>query len=176
MLIYEALKKDHDALKPLLARLVKSSQADEETRSQLINQIRDELVPHSRAEEAVFYNSLRTIDATKDLVMHGYEEHMEAEGLLRALQGMELIGADWEKTAKKLKDALEHHIQEEEERIFTAAQQVLIDEEARQMTTAFEQLKPEVREQSFMQNTLDMIANIMPKRFAGPLRSFNHKV
>jgi hemerythrin superfamily protein len=175
MLIYEALKKDHDALKPLLDRLVQSADADDATRMALIGQIRDELVPHSRAEEAVFYNSLRSIDETKDLVMHGYAEHMEAETMLRALQGQEAIKADWTTTAQKLRDALLHHIEEEEGRIFESARQVLADEEAVAMAEAFEQMKPEVREGGFMQNTLDLIANVMPQRFATPLRNFLHK-
>lgn len=175
MLIYEALKKDHDALKPLLERLVQMSQADIDGREELIEQIRDELVPHSRAEEAIFYNSLRSIEPTKDLVMHAYGEHAGAEVMLRTLQAAEKIDANFKKVAKELRDSLLHHIEEEEGRIFESARQVLIDEEARQMAVAFERLKPEVREQSFMQNTLDMIANMMPQRFMAPLRSFNHK-
>jgi hemerythrin-like domain-containing protein len=128
MLIYDVLKKDHDKLKPLLAELVQmgESEADAEDREKLITQIRDELIPHSRAEEAVFYNSLRSIDASKDVVMHAYGEHVEAEGLLRTLQAMEMINADWTAIARRLKDALEHHIKEEETTVFDAARQVLV--------------------------------------------------
>lgn len=175
MLIYEALKKDHDKVKDLLERLVHSADADDHARKNLIKQIRDELVPHARAEEAVFYNSLRTIDEAKELVSHGYQEHMEAETLLRTLQGMEGIGADWTKTAKKLKEAVEHHIEDEEGKIFSAAKQLLVDEEAEMMAQAFEQMKPEVRDGGFMQNTLDMIANVMPDRFSAPLRGLIHR-
>lgn len=170
--IYEVLKADHDKLKPLLNKLVQATEANQET-TRILSQIRDELVPHSRAEEAVFYNSLREIDAAKGEVQHSYTEHMEAETLLRTLQGLNKINADWTKAAQKLKDALEHHIEEEEGRVFSAAKKVLLDEEARQMSDAFQRLKPEIQEQGFMQNTLDMIANMMPKRFAGPLRSMN---
>jgi hemerythrin superfamily protein len=172
MNIYDALKKDHDGVKELLQRLVGSADADHETRSQLIAKIRDELVPHSRAEEAVFYNSLRTIDESKDLVAHSYQEHMEAEALLRTLQGMDAVNADWTKIARKLKDALEHHIEEEEGKIFSAAKQLLADEEAVAMGQVFEQMKPEIREEGFMKTTFDMIVNTMPPRFVEPLRSF----
>jgi hemerythrin-like domain-containing protein len=175
MLIYEALKNDHDKLKPLLKELVASAKADEGTRERIIQEIRDEIIPHSRAEEAVFYNSLREIDGTKELVVHGYAEHMEAETILRSLQAMEVVNADWTKLAKKLKEDLEHHISEEENEIFPAAKQVLAKEEAEMMAVAFEQMKPEVREGSFMQNTLDLIANVMPQRFSEPLRNFIHR-
>ena len=175
MLIYEALKKDHDKLKPLLATLVKSSMADEETRAKLIAKIRDELIPHSRAEEAIFYNSLRTIEGTKALVAHSYTEHLEAEALLRSLQTMDAMNIEWKKTAQKLKTSVEHHIAEEG-RIFSAAKLVLIDEEARLMAQAFEQMKPEIREGSFLQSTLEFIVNVMPSRFASQLRDFIHRV
>jgi len=175
MLIYDVLKNDHDELKVLLDRLVHSADADEKTRGRIIEQIRDQLVPHARAEEAVFYNSLRTIDEAKELVSEGYQEHMEAETLLRTLQAMEGVNADWTKTAQKLKDAVEHHIEEEEGEIFDAAKQLLAVEEAEMMAQAFEQMKPEVREGGFMQNTLDLIANVMPQRFSAPLRGFIHR-
>lgn len=171
MLIYEALKKDHETVRQLLNELVMLSENDESRRHGLIEQIRDELVPHARAEESVFYNSLRAIDSAKDIVMHGYQEHMEAETLLRTLQVADKIDAGWKQTAQKLKKALEHHIQEEEGKIFTVAQQLFTEEEARMMCEAFEQLKPEVKEEGFLRTTLDMVANLMPPRFAASLRT-----
>jgi hemerythrin-like domain-containing protein len=175
MLIYEALKKDHDVLKGHLERLVHSADASKEAREKIINTIRDDLVPHSRAEEAVFYNSLREIPETRDLVMHGYQEHMEAETILRALQAMDIVGADWHKLATKLQQGILHHIAEEEGDIFSAAQQVLAVEEAEMMTTAFQELKPQVKEQGFVQTTLDLIANLMPTRFATTIRQYQSR-
>lgn len=172
MLIYEVLKNDHEKLKLLLNELMIMEEGSGSRRHALIEQIRDELVPHSRAEESVFYNSLRSIDAAKDLVMHSYTEHMESEALLRTLQAKDKVDADWRKTAAKLKTALEHHIAEEEGRIFNVAKQLFTENEAEMMAEAFEQLKPEVREGGIVRSTLDMIANIMPERFAAPLRTF----
>src|SRR5687768_4755652 len=111
MLIYDVLKKDHEKVKQLLERLVHSADADDTTRANLITQIRDELIPHARAEERVFYNSLRSIDQAKDLVRHGYQEHMEAESLLRMLQVQDKVNMDWSTNAKKLRDAVLHHIE-----------------------------------------------------------------
>jgi hemerythrin-like domain-containing protein len=173
--IYDVLKKDHRKVEALLERLVHSADADDETRSSLITQIRDELVPHARAEEAVFYNSLSTIDEAKDLVRHGYTEHMEAETLLRTLQGLDAVNVEWTTVAKKLRDGILHHIEEEEGEIFTAAKQLLADEEVVMMAQAFEEMKPKIREGGFVANTLELVANMMPDRFATPLRNFLHK-
>lgn len=166
MLIYDALRKDHDNLKTLLMDLVTCEPNDDEKASDLIDQIRDAMVPHSRAEEAVFYNSLRSLDAAKDVVSHSYNEHMEAESLLRRLQARDLVGADWTSTAKKLQTAVEHHIHEEEGRVFSVARQLFTTQEAEMMADAFERLKPEVQEEGLLQTSLEMITNRMPPRFA----------
>jgi hemerythrin-like domain-containing protein len=172
--IYSELKKDHDKIKPMLEKLVSASEMNEDTKT-LLGQIRDELVPHARAEEAVFYNSLREIQGCKELVRHSYNEHMKAETILRTLQGMAAINVEWTAAAKKLKEELEHHIAEEEGKIFTAARQALLDEESKQMANAFKRMKPEIKDQGMMKDTLDMVANLMPNRFQDKVRNFKEK-
>lgn len=176
MQIYQALKSDHDKLKNLLNQLVALGSDEDEKLAQLLEEIRDEFIPHSRAEESVFYNSLRMVDTARDLALHSLEEHMEAESLFRTLQFKELTDMDWKQTAEKFKHAVEHHIQEEEAKVFNAAKQLFTVQEAEMMADAFERLKPEVREGSFVQNTLDLIANLMPPRFAASMRTFTHHV
>jgi hemerythrin superfamily protein len=167
--IYQALINDHNNLKPLLDRLVAASENNGETKN-LLKEVEDLLVPHSRAEEAVFYNALRETQEGKDLVSKSYGEHMEAEGLLRTLQGLEKINIDWTNAAKKLRDAVFHHIEEEEERIFTKARTIFLDSEAQQMTGAFKKAKEVALTQGDVKNTLDMIINMMPKRLADLLK------
>jgi len=172
MLIYDELKKDHQTVKGLLERLIRTDQKDSKTWKSLVKQIRDELVPHSRAEEAVLYNSLRGIDGAKDVVGHSYGEHLQAETLLRSLQVMEVFDVNSLNTAKKLQAALEHHIEEEETRVFTDAKTLFTQEEAAAMGDVFVKMKAEVKGESFMKTTLDMIANMMPERLRGSFRKF----
>lgn len=174
MEIYEALKKDHVEVREMLTQLIElGAETPAEMRNGLINDIRDALVPHSRAEEAVFYNSLRGIEKASGLVAHGYQEHVAAETLLRALQVQGKVDAGWIATAKKLKEALEHHIAEEEGAIFTAAKQVFTRDEARMMGEAFEKLKPEIKEEGLMTTTIELVANIMPARFSKAFSKFS---
>ena len=173
MLIYDALKKDHVKVKHLLDELVLLRENATNRRSELISQIRDELIPHARAEEAVFYNSLREIESAKDIVMHGYEEHIEAETALRMLQVRDKIDAEWKTTATKLRDSIYHHIEEEENRIFSVAKQLFTREEAEIMAEAFESLKPEIREEGLLKTTLEMAINMMPPKIAASLRTYN---
>lgn len=167
--IYQALKKDHEEVKNLLDELV-SLKVDDEYRYIVIEEIRNLLVPHSRAEESVFYNSLRAVNADKKFVFNGFQEHLEAETLLRTLQDMDKLNVEWKKTAKKLHQAVFHHIQNEETEIFAQAKAVFSQEEAISMCEAFEQLKPKIQQEGFVKNTVDRVINMMPPRLADKIR------
>jgi hemerythrin-like domain-containing protein len=169
MSIYEILKQDHETVKGLLRELLSLTQNNIEERHRIIDEIRDELIPHARAEEAVFYNALRSLNGHKGEIMHAYKEHLEAETHLRTLQLMDKVGVDWKNTTEKLKESLEHHIEEEETNIFAIAKQALTHEEAEMIGDAFQALKPKVQQEGFMKNTLDMVINMMPPRFTSKL-------
>lgn len=171
MEIYEALKSDHEELKGLLNDLI-ALKDDDDYRYVLIEEIRNALVPHSRAEESVFYNTLRAVNADKKLVFHGYQEHMEAETLLRTLQVMDKMNMGWRPVAEKLREAVTHHITEEESEIFAEARNAFTSEEAIAMADAFNELKPKVMQEGFLKNTADMVLNLMPPRLADSIRNF----
>lgn len=164
MKIYELLKEDHVKVKRLLDELVNLNEKSKE-RSKLISQIREELIPHARAEEAVFYNALRTYPAAEKEMSHVYKEHIQAEAILTALQASDKLNMGWKKTAVKLKEALEHHISEEENEVFPVAKRLLTQEEAARIGDAFEAMKAKVKEESFVGTTIDLIANLLPPRF-----------
>jgi hemerythrin superfamily protein len=170
MNIYEALVKDHEEVKELLKELV-ALKVDDDYRYVLVEEIRNALIPHSRAEESVFYNSIRSLASDREQVMHGFKEHLEAETLLRSLQVMDKLNLEWKPLAMKLQTALEHHIREEETEIFAQAKSLFSEEEAISMAEAFEKLKPEVQKQGFMGTTFDIIVNLMPPRLAKGLRN-----
>lgn len=171
-MIYDVLKKDHQKVLALLDQLIASESAGPEAWGNLVQQIRDELIPHARAEEAILYNSMRDLDQAKDVVAHAYGEHVEAETVLRSLQVSEAANVTWVAAARKLRDSLQHHIVEEETKVFAAAQRVFSNEEATVMADAFMQMKPKVREQSFLGNTFDMIVNMLPARLRESVRKF----
>lgn len=175
MEIYDALKKDHRTVLNLLDRLIALDAEDDRQHRSLIAKIRDELIPHSRAEEAVFYNTLRSIKAAKGLVMHGYKEHMEIEGLLRAMQLKDKLAVNWKKTARKLKAVLEDHIQEEEGQIFAAASALFTPEEAIAMGDAFRKLKPKIQKEGFLRTTSDMVINLISPHLADSMHDISHE-
>jgi len=172
MEIYTLLKDDHVKVLGILDELL-SLDDNDSYRDVLIDQVRDELIPHARAEEAVFYNSMRAVSSDNSEVMHGYKEHIEAESVLRLLQVKDATNMDWKETATKLKESLEHHIEEEESKIFAEAKTMFSDEEVEMMGKAFLKLKEEVKGQGMLKNSFDLVANLMPPRFINQLKGIS---
>lgn len=172
MLIYDILKKEHEEVKAMLTELI-SLKENDEYRFVLVEEIKNALLPHSRAEEATFYNTIRAVDADKSIVAHGYKEHMEAESLLRLLQVKDKTNLDWKATARKLQSALDHHIAEEEGKIFTEAQKIFTNEEAESIGEAFTSIKPSFEGDGVIKNTVDMVINMLPPRLADRIRGFD---
>lgn len=169
MQIYDRLKQDHEEIKELLNELV-TLQQDDEYRFVLVQEIQNSLIPHARAEESVFYNTIRAVDADKSIVAHAYREHLEAESLLRMLQVKDKTNMDWRTTARKLKEAVEHHISDEETTVFNEAKKIFNAQEAESIGEAFEKLKPSFVGEGVVKNTVDMVINMLPPRLADSIR------
>jgi hemerythrin-like domain-containing protein len=171
MQIYDVLMKDHDEVKLLLRQLIGLGEQEKEARNALVQKVQEALVPHARAEEAVLYNSLRAEGSAKELTRESYKEHLGAEALLRFLQLKDATFGDWKKTAEKLLTALEHHILNEETKVFAAAREVFTSEESEMMTKAFQKLKGEMANGSLGKSGYEMVANLMPPRFSSAINN-----
>lgn len=163
MLIYDELHMDHLKVLGLVDELLDlPDDSDDEYRSNLIRDIRDELIPHARAEERVFYNAIRRKrEAPTGMIRSAYEEHFEAETHLRKLQLVDKVNGNWRDVAERLRDALAHHIREEETQIFPVAMDIFSESEANRMGREFTDLKEDVREEGFMKTTIDMVGNVL---------------
>lgn len=177
MLIYEALAKDHLKIQSLIDELIVVGEKNELRRAKLIiEEIRDELIPHARAEEAVFYNVLSSVSQAQPLVLHfGFQEHIETEALLKTLHMKDVIDPEWKLLARKFKKSFEEHINEEEQEIFATAREFISDSDAEMMATAFEELKPQIHKEGWMKNAIDLVVNLMPPKYAATLRTLSLK-
>lgn len=143
--IYTSLKQDHDRVKDLMTQVVACGDDESPRRLELFEQMKQELLLHSRTEEQVFYDRLKQSSSISDKVQHGYEEHREAEKLMEELSGDSLNGAAWMQKFRTLKKAVEHHVSEEENEIFPAAEKVLDDSQEEKMAQWMQSGKEELR-------------------------------
>ncbi len=137
---FDLLTADHRLVRDLFEHVDAVSQArlaaDRHRKPDLMRQVLDELGVHMQLEESVFYPQLRAAlrESEDVLVEHAEHEHAEARQLidqLRALLGplrpTAPAGADGETDAQvdalfaQLRTVIEHHVRDEEERLFPAA-------------------------------------------------------
>jgi hypothetical protein len=73
-----------------------------------------------------------------------YQEHHVADLLVKELHTLAKDNETWGAKFKVLKESLEHHIEEEESRMFRAARAVLSRDELRALGTRMKALKAEM--------------------------------
>ena len=137
--IYDYLKQDHEHVKKLFKQFENSKVL--ERKKQIAYLIAQELIVHAHSEQEIFYKALKKFELTKDDASHGQQEHKEIEDQIRlVLQSTEFNSA-WIKQVDKLKDIVEHHINDEEGPMFTQAKEVLSQQDAGDLKEKMHYLK-----------------------------------
>src|SRR5512134_1561736 len=126
---FQLLKKDHQKVKGMLGQLEESKEIAVKKREELFQKLTEELVPHMKAEEKTFYHPLAAKKEAREDAMEGIEEHHVAEMVFKELQKMQKGADQWPAKLSVFKELLEHHIQEEETKIFKSAEKALDDDE-----------------------------------------------
>jgi len=144
--IYELLKSDHDKVREILEKLKQSSGEKDEEREQLLNELRTELFKHNQAEEETFYKELQGYSETKDKVSHSEEEHEKVETYLINLESPKMNEKERESVTQIMREELLHHIEEEENELFSKAQKLISKERSTKLGEEFENAKREIDE------------------------------
>lgn len=126
--IYDYLKTDHERVAQLFKQF-------EDTdiivrKEQIVALIAQELTLHAESEQATFYKVLEQFETFKEDVLHGEKEHQDIKAQLAKVVQLQILDATWIKDVEKLKELVEHHVNEEEGTIFKQAKKVLSNEDA----------------------------------------------
>ena len=143
--ILDTLKKEHEEVKALLSELQETESA--KARSQLVQRIKEALVPHTKAEEKVVYDAIiaSAEDEAETHGLEGYLEHEWASKTLQRLEEADPTSPEHKAAAKVLKDLVEHHIEEEESNVWSDVKKHFDDEDRAEMNVAFEAAKGKVK-------------------------------
>jgi hemerythrin superfamily protein/sporulation protein YlmC with PRC-barrel domain len=141
--IFDLLIQDHRKVDDLIAHIEKSE--DEEECNELFAELRTALLAHSQAEDEVFYSRLEEEDETESLIGEARNEHQQVEDLLEQLGEIEDEDA-WMKRYADLKQAVQHHVHEEEHQLFPKARKVLDKEMADELGREFTEIEEEEME------------------------------
>ncbi len=137
--ILRSLKLEHGEIRVLLKRMARS--LDPQTRGELLRLVRAELLSHAEAEEATFYRVLTEHGMTEPLAALAMQEHQQMRAQLERLQSLPTDGVDWRSEAERLVRLFQKHIDFEEAKMFTLAQDVFETVEFQRLQSEFEALK-----------------------------------
>jgi hemerythrin superfamily protein len=139
--ILSVLKRDHRKVTELFAEIEDTS--DGELRKELFNTLKTELSIHAVTEEKLFYSRLKK-DA-KEKISHAFDEHDEIRNYLEMLSDLNLAPDtnQWLVILKNLKNTVNHHVLEEETKIFQKAKTILSEEELLEIGLKFTEKKNE---------------------------------
>lgn len=119
--VFKLLKKDHRTVEQLFKKMQQTKQSSQKL--QLRDELARELLVHAKAEERSFYPQARQVVEAKDIVKEGLEEHHEAEEQVKRLLGMEPDDDGFDDLLIELQEAVEHHVNEEENEMFPTLQE-----------------------------------------------------
>ena len=119
----DLLKKQHRDVKALFRRAKK---ADPGERRDIMDEISEQLSHHMEIEEEIFYPAVREIGTkqTDEMVPEAYEEHHVVKLLLNDLPNVDPEDERFEAKMTVLDELIQHHVDEEEEEMFKAAQRL----------------------------------------------------
>ena len=139
--IFARLKADHDRHRALLER-IDATHGDSAERRDLFEAFRIDVTAHAASEEMSLYATMLANPDLRDEAQHSVAEHKEIEDYLTELYEMDFASTGWLTRFRTMKDRYLHHIDEEEEEMFPAAEKELSDERKKELIKIFEKEKP----------------------------------
>lgn len=142
---FETIKKDHQEVKDILQKIKKTGDGATKERENLFSKLKMEIMPHMKAEEKAFYPALKEKKEAREDSMQAVEEHHITEIVLKELDSMSKDKEEWMAKLSVFMELVEHHIEEEESKVFKDAKQVLDDKQMESIFSSFQQEKEQIK-------------------------------
>lgn len=134
--IFGQLVEDHDRHRALFA-MIGETRGKSATRQKLFRELVHEIKGHAAAEEQALWSSVLRDPKTTEHARHAVAEHKEMDDMLGDLAARDMAGHGWMQRLRKLKDEYLHHIREEEQEQFVAAEKQLSAADLRHLRQVF---------------------------------------
>ena len=121
----QLLKDQHREVKELFGQVQNTDDAEE--RRDLMEQITERLQTHMMIEESIFYPAVQEVansGKNEEMVPEAYEEHHVVKLILDALPDVDPEDERFTAKMTVLSELVDHHVQEEEKELFTAAEKL----------------------------------------------------
>jgi hemerythrin superfamily protein len=126
------LTTDHEQVKQMFEEYdeLVESEAEDDERQMLAEQICEALTAHATIEEEIFYPAARGVLDEQDLLDEAEVEHASAKDLIAQIQSMEPADELYDAKVKVLGEYVDHHVQEEEGEMFPKVRESGLDLDA----------------------------------------------
>lgn len=138
--VFGRLVEDHDRHRALLA-MIEETEGKSSDRERLFEELVKELKAHAAAEEQALWSTVLRDPETTDFARHAIAEHKEIDDMLGDLAARDMASSGWLRRFGGLKEEYLHHIREEEQEQFVAAQKNLSATDVRYMRRVFNRRK-----------------------------------
>lgn len=136
--IFAQLHQEHQQVSQLIDELAEAPQGSGQD---LFRQVREMIASHSALEETLFYPALKEADQTRAIVEESLSEHHQVAEILGRMDAVSGFGEGWIELVRQLKDAVTHHVREEEKDLFPKARKLLSAEKAQHLLERWRALK-----------------------------------
>ncbi|MBN9390169.1 MAG: hemerythrin domain-containing protein [Chloroflexi bacterium] len=135
----DLLVQDHDKVENMFTRIEQG--VSKETAQELFTTIYHELTLHAIVEEQIFYPAVAQKPSFKDLLKDAFSEHAEVKQQLGDISYLEPASAEWTKMMGKVWKELQHHINDEEEKLFPKVREEFTEKELKALAGELEEGK-----------------------------------
>jgi hemerythrin superfamily protein len=142
MNVLKLLKNDHDAVRSLFARFEDTGKNSLDKKQQLSDEIRRELLVHTKAEEEIFYPGVKAVDDEgRKLISEAVKEHKDVDELLTEIAKLKPRDKAFGEKMEALMEMVDHHVEVEEGRIFQFAEENCPEDQLERMAEEIEARK-----------------------------------
>jgi hemerythrin-like domain-containing protein len=120
--IFDLIRGDHRKVEDLFSQI---EAADDQAAATILEQLVNELVVHTRAEEETLYARLRNEDDSRDDILKSDEEHALVHQLCMELLELDEDDDRCDAKLRVLKELVEHHVEDEESQLLPMAEELI---------------------------------------------------
>ena len=139
--VIKLLKEDHQKVKAMLKELEGTTERAAKKRAELFAEVERELKLHELVEEEIVYPAFREKSKLKDIVLEGIEEHHVVDLIMDEIANEPVTDESWAAKVKVMQENVEHHVEEEEEKMFPQARKLFEEDELESLGAQVEQRK-----------------------------------
>jgi hemerythrin superfamily protein len=149
MLATDALREDHARVRDLFDKLSSSGTVSVDAEEGVFVEIAALLRAHARIEEEIFYlalakaaNNVRSPQI--GLLDEAIDDHRDVDALITELMDMRPGDDEWETKLRELRDAVEAHVEMEENKMFPLAEHLLDEADLERIADELDVMKEDL--------------------------------